>query len=1808
MAQTRRGQYLQALNQMRNNYLNSGAFISPSDDTTAVGNEVPSYVASQMQLPQTTATNNDTAQPQTKSTENAFSRTVKTTDEFISNVSEGIFNFFDDIGDFFIGTAAKIGSAFGANTQWAEDAINYDWVAQATALTNNVLPGSWLSGDIFNAENWTNVGSAEKSREAINQLHTDSWVSQASKGFQEGYNNITTGLGNMLPSFALALATGGTSTIAQQAALQGGLDFITSTGGATEQALQEGNPFDNAYNYAATKGTVNALITAATVGIGASVLSRGNTGVSATAGRKFSELIFSKTKSKGAQVLASKTMELMLNAGFDGMQAAAEVAYDPLLRQITLDSQAIEKAYGSNEAVKQTLNEMGASFATGALLSAIYGSASELATLAESSPSGYMADYYLDQADLVQRRIANEVNVWNKEVARGDSSRADYHRQRIKQMIDINNDYINTAVDYANTARKSAELNERINTNRNIDNEYRKIIAPNETTTTNTDNTVNTTNTETNTLVKKELPSEQDNISNIKKARTTTEENISNIETETTKRKVVDAELSDEKVSSSVKAILDTDNKIPASLIKDSSDLRKKAVLTKKDTDYIIKKTIKDIQSNFSNTKIKLNTSVDDLVTKTFRDINTYIAKADGDIAPINRLVNELGDAEVNLRLLTNGKVSAEDSITTRLRDIIGEEGLNKYKNFISSLVKNYSKPSKMAQIQKRYTELREYWKSVSSDAVNRLRDNITINKNINTLKNIFDKNKNISLSGKEEIPQINFYRDLIKGIRLSKTAEGVSPKSIDNLINNFKNYTLENYSDISLPFNSTLRDLVDSFAASLDSSGKFPNRALTHEESNRFIGILQAIRHDIAYVQTKEFNRRQDMIKTTNLQAKTIADGIKPNRSNNIIRNAYDSTYSFPSLVKSIFGENSDVYNHFFNDYIEVRNNEYKVKQDFINEIAGVFDNANIKLSKVRKELDKKVKVGNLELTVGNLLSMKYRYDTLTAQNSQDALTAGFKYRDTKSGRNFDIKLSEDGYKTLFSKIPEDILKVSDDIVNNVLNKSAKAYFSNKIKELNGISVDIMGYYYPLKRMGDNNTGLADLSAGAQGFLTAMDQSFTKSRTGAKRTAIEVGNFLDDVFNYTDSLSYWGEMAKYVNDTRILLNTRPEGDDTYNLNHYMGKIVPNWNNWSNYLTKILTEAPIRKNNALSRVFNNTAFARLGANVGTVFRQFLSAFAYSYDPSVTTGVWTKSFVKGFADLLPNRQKKIIDFLSEESPYLAQRFNTNAATKADFGNAGSGGNSIASRFINGVINITGKPMEITDRLVITTLGWEISSDLARREGYTGVDAKKRAVKILEKLVLTTQSNAEPMFMSRLRAGDVGEISRALFGIFQSDNQLKLEAFRSVFNEFSNARKNIKSLENVLATDKTLSSEQRTSLENQIAKNKTFYSRSNQVKRVSKVLASVVAGAIGTVLISELTDRIKGKKEWDESVISNENLTDVLIEASIGWMPYIGQIANAFRYNSDLSFITLDSFNELKDSFSKITKIVDDPSNIQNWVGVSKDIVFSALQLFGIPVDNLYNYSMGIWKNISPETAMNLDNYINMYSSSYIKKNYNENIEKGNINSATSALSSYLYLYSLPQNEGTLKDLTRLSSLGYDALPKAALSSYTNEKGEVVKLTTEQKNGFMNAYKKATAQVNKLRSSSEYKNMNDENKAKSLKAIFDAYYDYAKAKVVGGNSIPSSRVGKVLYATDGSIDELATYLAYAKTFANEQATATMTKKEKVISEINKIKGLSKDEKLFILYLIGYSLSDDNQFSIENILLKNGASQSKIDLIFS
>lgn len=328
--------------------------------------------------------------------DNAIVKALGTWNDLQDNVLYGVSGWVEGITDAVITGAGLLGSLFGADTQWAEDATSFDW-------------SEWLVENVYQNINPTDLVSRALTG---NNLSTYSYLNDVDWG-----ENIRSGAemaGNIVPQVVVGIATGGAS-VGTQIAIQGATAVAqgASTFGRTVQEdLNNGATFESASKdgllQAGIETGLNLIFNYSKVG---SVTSSVKNAVATNVGSKFA--------SETTQALATQATRVALNALGEGAEEAIETALDPVFKEWSgVDTDAISEAYGDSEALASTMSNIGISFLAGAALSAVTEGGIEVANIASSGGRDYyVANVYSQDANSIKNEIKSEIVDFNEKAS-----------------------------------------------------------------------------------------------------------------------------------------------------------------------------------------------------------------------------------------------------------------------------------------------------------------------------------------------------------------------------------------------------------------------------------------------------------------------------------------------------------------------------------------------------------------------------------------------------------------------------------------------------------------------------------------------------------------------------------------------------------------------------------------------------------------------------------------------------------------------------------------------------------------------------------------------------------------------------------------------------------------------------------------------------------------------------------------------------------------------------------------------------------------------------------------------------------------------------------------------------------------------------------------------------------------------------------------------------------------------------------------------------------------------------------------------
>lgn len=1103
----------------------------------------------------------------------------------------------------------------------------------------------------------------------------------------------------------------------------------------------------------------------------------------------------------------------------------------------------------------------------------------------------------------------------------------------------------------------------------------------------------------------------------------------------------------------------------------------------------------------------------------------------------------------------------------------------------------------------------------------------------INTMKEIKKLQEKHSKKGLKQTiksnPKVeailNLYNKLLVKVNVTRSNKGFAPTSVADILNAFEGFDMEILNDegiMSLLRNDT-KDLMKNKLDLLKTHANYENGvysfkqgySLKFDETKALYEIIGMIHKDYNNLLKQEKYQFENMNKQAHEEIKTVYDMRMelPKRKLTFGENISLTFASIETNIGSYFGYNSDVYRIVSKDMFDAHNKKLVKKYEFRKEFEDLLIKHNITNEKLKhNKLNKKVEITingkKITTTYGELLNI---YIQSLSDNGEINLSDGGYTITDIYDVDTEIKVTSNDLSVIKETLTEDMKNFGEEVLYNLYNGTLKEYKAKKDTEIVGFNRTISGIYYP-----KNKAQASELGKDAVN-IPSLDASLGENiRQTKNMTWLAIrGMSFEQQFNaYIDGLTNYGEMYEATLNLQNLMNSymKDDNDKSRKVLSMINEAIPDLDKYFLLYEQMITGQSNEKiKGKPDKMLSNLVSSTLFGNASVVLKQFASI------PIILNEVSFKGMAKGIANLRKiGKLEDVQKFIESQSGILKERWAEHDSIKAQ----------TLSKNLSDIAKIFGVPMEFTDKLGILTFGWSIALAEAEVRGYTGEAIKTEAINILNSIVANTQSNAIPFKMSPARAGKAlnnPNIIR-LFSFFKADFNNKMNYIVQVTSGRSNAIKRIKyteqkiqKLENelnkiveenatILANSgDTASFKREDEIKEQLSRLKKILQADKKFidtvpEKIKKLLVSLFLSALMIAGIEQLVARLFGRKEWNwNEEDTQELITTTIIDTTIGNLPFVSEILNAIEYDTELTSFEFGVVNNVLDLIKKAVNSFENGE--LDTSGLAMSIAEALGYITGIPIKNLYNLIMGIYKNVSPD-GYRIDNLIKGYSEAYVYTAYKEALQDRNYRIAKGNLELLLDVYKGGSvSNKTLEEMFALAKEGYNVTPTTNLSQYEDENGNVIKLTNAQQKEFLSYYNQATTVVNEMIDITDYNSLDSENKAKAIKKLYSAYYYYGKAKVTG--EIPDNKLAQLLYYSNGQID-VAKYIASLQKIGNIQTTEKNSRKELILQELNKMR-LSKNEKLLVLYLSGYKLSEENKIQLESYLKTKGINEKSLAL---
>lgn len=1212
------------------------------------------------------------------------------------------------------------------------------------------------------------------------------------------------------------------------------------------------------------------------------------------------------------------------------------------------------------------------------------------------------------------------------------------------------------------------------------------------------------------------------------------------------------------------------------------------------------------------------------LARQTTIAFNTLLNKPKELNKVVDGIINDILDSKIEYEVKAN-----ENQVAITLKDTLRKHlsnlgiNVNEFFNDSVSILKDILlDKSNDSKVEK----LRNYFQSkiaVLVKLVKQYRNNsYYIVKSFQVHKKINErlkKNKLPRQVGDRHIAELEFYYQATKNIKLSRSAKGISPASIDSIIDGLRGYSPDIAEKLQwLQFNKEIDD-ARNLLMSIQVNGKFPNRALTLEENIAVYTIMTNIAKDMKMLESETVAQRHKAVEIADEEVKVIAEANKGFKSN-VIQNELDAASSVDTIIGRYFGMSSDTYKIMYEDMFNAYNNQLLKQWEFLGEYEKIKEQHKLKDHHFAKRVEFKGSKLSLDILLDMYIQSRTPSGLATLQQGG--------YSIYEKGNTTHLRLSPQDIITLETMIPSDMRVFGEQVLQDLYNGSIQAYKGDTDERIFGFRNIISETYYP------STKSSSSAKFENENDFKALDPSkttFNQERLNATKLSLRGMGFSERFKVYTNAITKYGEMTEAIRVFETLTNqftTREDGTNTTRLT-LMAEAIPNFQKYINYYQSQIMGNYVDATKSSSKTFTNIVSFTLAGNLSVVLKQTASIPSIMFEVKFSN--WLKAMVGAGGKIAKYGQTKA--HLKQISGILAERWGDYNVLKSQ----------VLSNNLSKIAKFFGVPMAKMDEAVIVIFAYSAAEHEAESLGYGKIGTKENenaAIDILNRIVANTQSNAIPIKMSMNRAGANKPI-RKFLSYFSSDLQNKVSQINRLLSEAKNAKKQLEIIDNRISKNESAIEENKTKfnefkkvnnmsgdstnalakLDDANAKKFTYFeqeadrlankqnilkdmkvkkqaiiSGGKNAREALKLLFSLFVSGLMISSIEQLMARILGRKGWNENT-SGEFAISLLLESTINNLPYVNTITNAIQYKADVGGYDFTLINNMLDFAEDIMTMA---TNREFELGkIMLNLTHLLGMLTGIPTKNLYNIAMGIWKNVDG-SGYQADAIIKGFSDSYMASQFRLAIESNNNKMASGYLDTLLSLYKVGStNEALQNEMMSLYGDGFNALPKNFMTSYTNEQGKTTELTENQILAFRSVYDNSNKDADGLLSINEYKLATQENKAKSMSKLYDAYYLYAKAKALNLGKA-DSRLANLLLYTNGNVD-IAKYVIYLSKLGTIVETNRKSKKELTLEYINRLSNLTKQEKILLMVLNGYSVGEKLQNQVLSYLSAKGMSRA-------
>lgn len=666
------------------------------------------------------------------------------------------------------------------------------------------------------------------------------------------------------------------------------------------------------------------------------------------------------------------------------------------------------------------------------------------------------------------------------------------------------------------------------------------------------------------------------------------------------------------------------------------------------------------------------------------------------------------------------------------------------------------------------------------------------------------------------------------------------------------------------------------------------------------------------------------------------------------------------------------------------------------------------------------------------------------------------------------DIEAARDSIYNQLDEVDKRFLSMAEEFFNVTATKVKE----DADMEIFGYTNALEKYYVPIIRDRYSRSESATDSRQSIGsIITVYNKSFNQN-TVENAKALEGKNIMSIICDHADGLADYAELYLPLKAFDRVYNRAVVLDNGKTTT--LRKVLQNdvWNGTEKYLKNLFQDiqGQSRKSDGVidglvGKLRSGWVNSVLGLNLKVVATQTTSFVA------ANQVIEMKYLAPAISKFLGD-QSELGERANEYSDIIEARSFDMSALKAQ-GNIDK---------VNDLGRKSGFMIEWMDRRVCLAIfhAAELKAQDLTGHAVGTVENARAAAKIADEVIYTTQAMTSQAERSALQRS-ASEVART-FSMFTADS------VKNLSHMYGNVMRYIAHSQRVKNGQVEYQSE--------LAKDR---------KAVARSATTLVSIGVMLGVITQAFKYLYAKEEEEPEEKAKDFAIDV-VSSTFNILPIVSDLADKFVFNYDISLNVFDIVNDtIEDTaglFGMLGSAMSGKYVSQNEIG--KNVINSAktyATMFGLPLAPLERTVTGLLRRFAPSTVYGYDAML--YNTSYTA-DLKDAVENGD-----EALAEHI-LTQLYKNEVTgvytseeLGEVARLYQEGHTSVLPQKIGKTIND----VTLTKAQRKQFNSIYSQASAKVNSIMRSAEYKALTDEQKAKVIKNTYSLYYNRAAAQVVG-----------------------------------------------------------------------------------------------------